>query len=58
MAMEVYWSISISKTSNIDPDCIESIILKIIGKTIDNLPCHIQSIIRSIANNKQKIHYF
>ena len=32
------------------PDRLESIILKIIGKKIDNPPCQ--------ANNRQKIDYF
>ena len=31
--------------SKIGPDRLESIILKIIGNKIDNLPCHLQSII-------------
>ena len=32
------------------PDCLESIILKIIGKKFDNLTCHLQSII--LKNNR------
>ena len=40
------------------PDRLESIILKIIGKKIDNPPCHLQSIIpennRLFANYSSK----
>ena len=43
---------------NIGPDRLESIILKIIGKKIDNPPCHLQSIIpennRLFANYSSK----
>ena len=42
----------------IGPDCLESIILKIIGKKIDNFSCHLQSIIpennRLFANYSSK----
>ena len=43
---------------HIGPDRLESIILKIIGKKIDNPPCHLQSIIpennRLFANYSSK----
>ena len=39
----------------IGPDRLESIILKIIGKKIDNLPCHRQSIIPE--NNRFFAYY-
>ena len=37
------------------PDRLESIILKIIGKKIDNPPCHLQSIIPE--NNRLFANY-
>ena len=37
------------------PDRLESIILKIIGKKIDNLPCHLQSIISE--HNRCFVYY-
>ena len=43
---------------HLGPDRLESIILKIIGKKIDNPPCHLQSIIpensRRFANYSSK----
>ena len=39
----------------IGPDHLESIILKIIGKKIDNLSCHLQSIIPE--NNRFFAYY-
>ena len=32
--------------STLGPDCLESIILKIIGKKIDNLCSHLESIVK------------
>ena len=46
------------KLPTLGPDRLESIILKIIGKKIDNPPCHLQSIIpennRLFANYSSK----
>ena len=50
--------VNLIRNSYHGPDRLESIILKIIGKKIDNPPCHLQSIIpennRLFANYSSK----